>query len=299
MKQEVLKDKAGSVSMTPYLNNRPAIATSATVVITDTGGTSISTGNGSIDSTTGEIRYSFASSVPNKLGENFQAQWTYIIDAVTYYQTTLFDVVLNRLSISVVDDDLLVEQSDIMERNESFSGTVDSATSTTLVDANMKSFINDFWNGGKVTAVNPTTGVEQTRTITDFVQSTGTITVDTAWETNPTSSYTFQVRRGFAHKIAAAFEETLLDVKSRGYRPALVLESSELKPAHTKKALAMVCRDFIKEAGDKWDVLAATYDKQYADMFAKITFSYDRNQSGYIGGAGEENQDVGSVRLKR
>lgn len=299
MKQEVLKDKTQTLSIIPYVNNRPGIASAATVTITRPGGGVLVSGaTATINSTTGEITYDFLSTANTELGENFQAQWTYTISSVTYYQTVLFDVVLNKLAISVVDDDLLNEQSDILDRNEGFFGPVDSTSNTTLVDADLKNYADDYFNGGRVTATDPTTGAQQNRVVSDFTQSTGTITVSIAWSTNPTSSYTYSVKRGFAKKVEAAFEEMMLDVRSRGYRPALILESSELKVPLIKKSLALICRDYIQGPEDKWSVMAQDYEKQYSDLFSKVVFQYDIDESGYISGT-EKARDMGSVRMKR
>lgn len=300
MKQDILKDKIQTLYMTPYINNRPAVASSATIQITGPGGNVIvsTVAATAIDSTTGEISYNFLAALNNALGENFQAQWTYVVSAVTYYHTSLFDVVLNKLSISVIDDDLLDEQSDILERNESQSGVVDSATSTTLVDSELKKYTDSFWNGGLVTVINPATGTEQTRTVSSFVQSTGTLTVP-AWAATPDAAYTYLARRGFTNKIAAAFNEMMIDVKARGYRPALILESSELRIPLIKKSLAIICRDYIMNVGDKWDGLAKDYDAQYQNIFGKVVFQYDKNESGYIGKDFEQDQDLGSIRMKR
>ena len=256
MKQDLLKGKTGTLSITPYLNNRPAVASSAAVIVLDKGGATLVTGYGSVNATTGEITYSLDSAYTAQIGENFQIQWTYTIAGTVYYQSSLFDIVRNRLSIPVVDDDLLNEQSDIMDGAEQFSGIVDSAASATLVDSDLKNYADDYWNGGKVSVINPATGVKQTRDITDFVQSTGTITVGSAWATTPDSTYTFEAKRGFARKIESAFEEMLIDVRSKGFRPALILESGELKVPLIKKALAMICRDFIVSPDDKWSKLA-------------------------------------------
>lgn len=300
MKQEMLKDKIGTVSIIPYINNRPAIASSATVTITKPAGDAIVTdATATVNATTGEISYDLAALSNTILGENFQARWTYTISATAYYQTTLFDVVLNKLAICAVDDDLLNEQSDIMDRNESYSGTVGSSGNTSLVDNNLKNYVDDFWNGGRVIAEDPSTGLEQVRTITDFVQSTGTLTLTPAWSANPTSSYTYSVKRGFQKKIETAFEEMMLDVRSRGFRPALILESSELKRPLIKKALSLIYMDYMVEPNDKSAILSDKYAQQYIDLLSKVDFQYDRDQSGTISGDAEKDQQPGSLRMRR
>jgi hypothetical protein len=300
MKQELLQNITGTLSITPYRNNRPAISSSATVEVLNNGGSVLvaSGTTASVNSTTGEITYSLLAANTSQLGENYQIKWTYIISSVTYYQSSLFDIVKCKLSIPVVDEDLLNEQSDIMDGSESFSGAVDSAASTTLVDSDLKNYADDYWNGGKVAVINPSTGLKQVRDVTDYVQSTGTLTVGVAWATTPDSTYTFEVKRGFAKKIEAAFEEVLVDVRNKGFRPALILDSGELKIPLIKKALAMICRDFITAPDDKWTALASSYEAQYLDTFQKVKLQYDEDESGNVADT-EKDQDVGNIRMRR
>jgi hypothetical protein len=300
MKQELLKGVNGVLSMIPYVNNRPAVASAVTVEVLDNGGAVIVAAGtaGSINSTTGELTYTLLAANTGTVDENYQIKWTYTISGTVYYQSSLFDIVLNKLSIPVVDSDLINEQTDLMDGAEQFSGTVDSAASTTIVDGDLKNFADDYWNGGKVSVINPSTGAKQIRDITDFAQSTGTVTVGVTWATTPDNTYTFEVKRGFALKIEAAFEEMLLDVRSKGFRPALIIESGELKVPLIKKALSMICRDFSSGPDDKWAKLAIDYATQYEDLFAKVKFQYDANESGHIS-EGEKDQDMGHVRLRR
>ena len=299
MKQEVLKDKTGTIRFTPYIDNRPAIASSATVILKRPDGSTLQASTAAtVNATTGEITYSTTASHNDTLDQNFIAEWTYIVSGTTYYYTTLYDVVLHKLSITVVDQDLMDEQSDIMELNESYAGVVDSSTASTLVDDDLKNYDNDYWNNGKVEIFNTATGAKQVRTVTDFVSSTGTLTVTPNWGTNPDSTYSFIVRRGFAVKIEKAFGEMLDDVRRNGFRPALILESTDLHTPHVKKALAMICKDAMKESDDKWHELYKIYSQEYADAMSKINFQYDMDEGGNIDGTGEQDKEQ-STRLRR
>lgn len=299
MKQEPLKDAAYTLRLTPYVNNRPAIASAATIVVWKPGGEElIASTNATINGTTGELTYALTAGNNAELGENYVANWSYTIDGVVYEQTQLFDVVLNRLAITVVDKDLLDQQADIMERNESFNGGVESATTTTIVDADLKKYDDDFWNGGLLEVINPSTGEVQVRTVSDFVSSSGTVTVSNAWGTTPDNTYKYIVRRGFQKKIEKAFEEMMMDVRDKGFRPALILESAELHIPHTKKALELICRDYQREADDRWAQLADHYKNAYAETLAKVKFQYDSDESGTISG-GEKDVDMGSLRMVR
>lgn len=72
------------------------------------------------------------------------------------------------------------------------SGTAQSATGTTLVLASASAFANDELNGAVVVITGGSTGVGQSRVITDYVLSTDTATVDT-WTTTPTGTITYVV----------------------------------------------------------------------------------------------------------
>lgn len=71
-------------------------------------------------------------------------------------------------------------------------GTAQSATGTTLVLASSSAYANDELNGAVIVITGGTTGVGQSRVITDYVGSTDTATVD-AWTTTPTGTITYVV----------------------------------------------------------------------------------------------------------
>lgn len=299
MKQELLKGKDGTLYFTPYVDNLPGVASSATVNIKKSNDTSVLAGvTCTINATTGEISYTITSTYLTELAENWKAEFTYTIGSVAYYQTMLFDVVLNKIAITVIDDDVIREQSDLKSRSESFTGVVDSSASTTLVDSDLKSYVDNYWNGADVVVSDPSTGVEQVRLVSDFTQSTGTVTVASAWTSNPTSSYTYILKRGFQNKVEASFEEMMFDIRAKGFRPALIIESTELHVPHIKKCLAMICRDLIQAPEDKFDLLSKNYEEQYKDYMSRLVLQYDVNESGTIDGS-EKNKDLGNYRLKR
>lgn len=300
MKTEVLADKTDSLSFIPYMNNQAVIASSATIEIWKPDGMVLqaSVSVTSIDSSTGKILYNLTTTHTDDIGENYVAKWTYVVSGTTYYYDDLFDIVKHRLMITVTDEDLLQEQAEILQKAEAKSGLTSSSSNTTLVDAELKQYANDYWNGGTITVTNPADGVQQKRNISDFAQSTGTITVSVAWTSNPTSSYRYIIRRGFKHKIKNAFDEIMMIVISKGYRPALILDSSAIKIPTIKKAMAMICRDYTMEAGDKWDNLREIYEKEFSDTMQTVVFQYDKDESGYISGS-EKDVQAGNVRMRR
>ena len=91
--------------------------------------------------------------------------------------------------------DLLLDNAAVGGAAASFGivheGTAQSATGTTLVLASGAAFANDELIGATI-LITGGTGVGQARTITDYVGSTDTATVDT-WTTTPSGTITYKV----------------------------------------------------------------------------------------------------------
>jgi len=74
-------------------------------------------------------------------------------------------------------------------------GTAQAATSTTIQLASGETFADDTLIGATVVAIGSTQGYAQTRTITDYVSSTDTATVD-AWTVTPSGTISYVVFAG-------------------------------------------------------------------------------------------------------
>lgn len=75
------------------------------------------------------------------------------------------------------------------------SGTAQSATGTTIVLRSAATFADDTLNGATIAVYGSTQGYWQTRSITDYVLSTDTATVDT-WTVTPSGTITYVVFAG-------------------------------------------------------------------------------------------------------
>lgn len=304
MKQELLITSSETLRFTPpQTANRPTIASAATLVIKKPGGEQLqaSTAVSAINATTGELTYSVSSSLLDTLGENYVAEWTYTVSAVAYKESTLFDVVKHRLSQLTTDEDLYTLQGDLRAKNENVQGAVGSAAAGTLVDTDvLKNYPDDYFNNGVVEAINVSTGAVQRRTVSDFVQSTGTLSVTPNWATTPDSTYRYVVYKPFRVKLDFAWEMLMNDIRARGFRPALVMQSDTLRHVHAFKTLELICADFIKsgEPDDLWTKLADRYAGMYNDAFGKLQFQYDDDEDGAIDGA-EENQSPARLKFIR
>lgn len=70
------------------------------------------------------------------------------------------------------------------------TGIAGSGSANTLVDTDLSAYIDDYFNGWTI-EITAGTGSGETKTVSDFVSLTGTITVSVNWTTNPdgTSEY--------------------------------------------------------------------------------------------------------------
>lgn len=299
MKQEFLKGKTDTIRLTVYQDNRPIIPTSATITLYNPSGSTLqsSVSVTNINSTTGEMTYALTTTHTATLGTNYKAEWVYVVAGTTYYEEQLFDIVLSRLSIPITDDDLYSELDSIREANIQKTGTATSATSSTLVDTAKRKEADDFWTGGVVEILNGT-GEGQFRDITDFVQSTSTISVSPNWATTPDTTSTYKIIRGFTKKINQSFEKIAHMLYNKGRRQALIIESSQIKYAMIFLTIHYICLDLMKEDGDKWSLLADRYEAKFDKEFSHMKLDYDVDESGTITGD-EEQRDVNSLRFYR
>lgn len=90
-----------------YLNGSQRIPTAATVTVRDPDGEEVlAATNMTINGTTGTLTYSLSSTLTADLGENYVMEVDYTVDGVAHQATFFFDVVLQKLRVTVTDADL-------------------------------------------------------------------------------------------------------------------------------------------------------------------------------------------------
>lgn len=109
----------------------------------------------------------------------------------------LIDLITHMAVCSSGAYPMRADGNDTGDGTYSFEGTVDSATSTTVVDTDSSSNTNfgdanDDLNQS-IIIITSGTGYGQARPVTDFVTSSGTITVSPAWDVTPAAGDTFHV----------------------------------------------------------------------------------------------------------
>ena len=297
MKQQFLEDIADTIRLTVYSDNRAIVPTSAAIVLKKPGGSVLQASvAATVNATTGEMTYSLTTTHTADKDLDYRATWSYVIGGVTYTEEQLFDVVLSRLSIPITDGDLFAELDSLRRTNAQEIGTATAGAAGTLTDTARKE-IDDFWTGGIVEILEGM-GAEQRRAISDYVSSTGVISVSPNWTTNPDTTSVYRVVKSYTVKIISCFEKFEQMLYDRGRRHELIMESSQVRIPLIYLTIHFIALDLRQDAEDKWDLLSNDYWKKFEMAFSNLKVSYDADESGTIDD--EESQtDLNSVRIYR
>lgn len=124
-----------------------------------------------------------------------------LVDNGTYIpgNTAVFTAAYGNYTTNAFSHDHLIDGRKAMKQRRErgtiqSSGTATSATSTTLCDTANTAIVDDAFNAYYIRIVYGT-GAGQSRLISDTATSGSTITVSTAWTTNPTSSSKYEISK--------------------------------------------------------------------------------------------------------
>lgn len=281
MNQQFRKDTAGTLKTTIYENNHPVSLSSATITIYKPSSDEKLIDNAAmIVGSNGLILYNLTAANNAALGENYKADIDYILTSGTTGHIYLYyDVVRSMLVQVITDADLYNELPQLKNLGYKIHGVADSGTATTIVDAELKRYEDDYFTGGLAYSVKQ----DETREITDFVSSTGTITVANAFSAAVTTDR-YVLTQSFTTQIRRAFEKLKQKLKSGGKKPQLILDAYDLREAHILYSVAEVCKGQIAAEGEGnlwWD-LWKDYEKQAENVFNEINLKYDISGDGMI-----------------
>ena len=298
MKQQFLEDQTGTIRVTAFSNNRPIVPSdSVTITLRTPTGTDLETAaSASRDATTGEMTFPITTVHTADKGLNFIAIWTYVSGGDTFIIRQLFDVVLSVLAIPIVDEDLYNELSSLREVTRQVQGTATAGAAGTLTDTGRKEE-DDFWTGGFIEILTGT-GLGQKRVVSDFVKSTGVISVDANWVTNPDTTSVYRIIRSYTKKIEQSFEKLETMIYNKGQRHSLIIESSQIKYPLIYLVVHFACLDLTADPEDKWERLANKYWELFQSEFNNMVVEYDADESGTIEEE-EKQRNLTEIRVNR
>lgn len=82
--------------------------------------------------------------------------------------------------------------------------------------------------------------------------------------------------------IEGAWEDIVGRLEAMGRRPYLIISPQAIRPIHLAQTLKLICRD-LSGAGDeanRWNRLAADYDKEAEEAWSRTSLVYDESDTG-------------------
>jgi hypothetical protein len=296
---EILQSETYTLTVDVYEDDQPvALDASATKIQFQASGgsdlqaktaTGVTVGAGEDGSTANRISYTLTTTHTGTIDESNVFTFFAVRDGETqeHERRVILDIVKSRL-YNVVREENLFEYAPGLrtERAEYVEGVADASggSTSTLLDAQLQRYADDEFNGGVIEFLNGSDEGEE-RTVTDFARSTGTVTFSPVISAAPDGDQ-YRLRRSWAHLIELAYEEVKWRVRSRGNRPALIIDAGELFLPILYHSLQL-CYEAISSArgesidegasagdGANW-ARAVQYKEKYDEAFNAIPFAYD------------------------
>lgn len=281
MKQQFLIDIIESFQAYIYADNQKVIPTSANITIFQPGTTTELVAQTTMTvGSDGLLSYSLTAENNETADENYKAVINYLVGSDTFYTTFYYDVVNSKIHIVISDIDVVNEFPQFRNGGYRTNGQAESGSTTTIVDTKNLSgemFPDDYFTGGTAYSIDK----NETKFITDFVSSTGTVTTEAFSSAISTDQYV--LTRSYTNEIKRAFEKIEDLLNRSGRRPHLVIDSGDLREVHIMYAVAEVAKGMVTEnEGSLWWDIWKDYDKRAFAIFNDISLKYDSSEDGVI-----------------
>jgi hypothetical protein len=285
MKQQFLIDTAENFQTFIWEDNQKIVPTSATLTVFKPGGsTELVSAQTMTVGGDGLLSYSLTTTHNDTADENYKAIISYIVSGTTYSATLFYDVVRSKLHKVITDEDIVAELPQLKNNGWRVNGTAESGSTTTIVDSNLNHHDDDYFTGGLAYSID----LDETRKITDFVGSTGTVTTEVFGTAISTDQYV--LTRSYTKEIQRAFEKIEDLLVRAGRRPALVMDSYDLREVHIHYSVAEIVKGLVVEEGDTWSMFMNKYDALAYSMFKSLPLKYDESEDGVISEAEEKKR---------
>lgn len=298
MKQQFLENIADTFKTYVYANNRKIVPSAATLTVYRPAESAVFI-NAATMTVAADGLLSYALTADNNLtrGEDYKAviKYTFSYDSADYYFNLFYDVVKSKLVKVITDDDLVNELPQLKDNGWKARGTASSGSTTTIVDSalNRAAYPDNYFTGGTAYSVTK----DETREITNFVSSTGTVTT-AAFSSAISNGEKYVLTRSFGNEIQRAFEKIEEKLKRKGRYSHLVLDPYDLREAHIMASVAEACKGFLKDGQNSfWWELWKDYERKADDAFNGLTLKYDASGDGIITD-NEKNRRFNTIKVR-
>ena len=279
MKQQFIVEAESTFQTYIYEDNLKIIPTSATITVFNPGGdTEIVSAQAMTVASDGLLSYTLTADNNETADINYRVKVFYVFESVTFPVSLFYDVVNSILHIVITDDDVGNELPQLRDNGWRTHGTADSGSATTIVDDDLVRYADDYFTGGLAHSLT----LDETRKITDFASSTGTVTTEAFGTAISTDKYI--LTRSFTNEIQRAFDKLVDMLNKEDKRADLILDSDDLKQVHIIMSAEEVCRGLTASGteGTFWWDMWKQYEKKGREMFKSLNFKYDSSDDGFI-----------------
>lgn len=301
-KQEILQNSTEKLTFAKYFDGVRAVPTSATITITgdDVDGdelpTPVTAAACSID-TDGFITYTMLAANTVSLGENFRALFSYVVSGITYTDVIYFDIVKKKLTSTITDQDLVDEFAALDKITYRIFGKATSATGSAknrVIDNLRLNGDDDEFKGGEFQVLSGLAKDFHT-TVTAYERDTRTLYLDKDLPHDMAVDDVYLLKRSFKTEISRAFDELKDYVRTQGYRPALVIDDTQIQEAHIALAICKV----LLPLGETHRYEYEQYKQKYAEKVAALKLTYDTDEDGGTSDDDEPDIHAGQIRMRR
>jgi hypothetical protein len=294
MNQAFLIDRASTFSTYVYEDNQIIIPDSATITIRKPNTTvELITAQAMTVEADGELTFALTAGNNDTADMSYQATVSYVVGSVTEDVIVYYDIVRSKLRQVITNDDIRRELPSIKGKEWKALGTVISGSTTTIVDLNLSHYEDDYFTGGIATNLTN----NETRKITDFASSTGTVTTDTFTTTNGANEK-YVLQRAFTDEIDNAWEKLISMLRESGKFHNLILDSQDLRQVHILLTCAGIARGFSNDQDEYWFAREEKYEKQFQERYKSLNLKYDASDDG-VTSSGEELDKIHNARTRR
>jgi len=293
IKQQFLVNTADVFQASVYYANRMITPSSAILTVyMPSSGVKLIDGAAMTVGVDGAMSYPLTAGDNALAGADYQAVIAYVYSGYAGSVTLFYDVVRARLTKVITDDDLTAELPQLKDAGWQARGAADSGTATTIVDAELMRYEDDYFTGGVARLL----GRDEAREITGFDSLTGTITTAAFGSAVTTDKYV--LTRSYSREIQRAFEKIEEKIVRQGRRPERILDPEDLRGVHILYAVAEVCKGLVGDSKGMWWDMWKEYEKKGEEAFDGLTIKYDSANDGYIAG-GEQGVRFGALKAGR
>ena len=293
IRQQMLIGQTSSFQAFIYEDNQKVVPSSATITIYKPGGSTVLVNAQAMTvSADGLLSYNLTTANNDTVNENYKAVISYTVTGTVYTLTLFYDVIRSKLVKVITDEDIVVELPQLRKNGWRYNGVAESGSSTTIVDLDLTQFEDDHWTGGLAYSAT----LDETRKVTDFVSSTGTVTTEAFGTAISTDKYT--LTRSYTKEINRAFEALEGKLKRMGRRAHLILDPYDLREVHIAMSVAEVAKGLTLEEEGFWWNMWQEYEKKSKEIFNGLSFKYDTSEDGYLAGS-EEAERFRTLRSGR